>query len=338
MEIPNPEELGKVNWLRDYDEAIALAKAKNRPVLILFQEVPGCSTCKGFGKEALSHPLIVDAIENEFIPLAIHNNKSGKDAEVLKSFNEAAWNNPVVRIINSERKELCPRIANYQSTTLVKSMNTALHNFEQFVPQYLSLLSIDLQAEDSHKESATYAMDCFWTGEALLGELEGVLSTKAGKMDSHEVVTVSYDPEVIDYKSLTLQAQSLKCDSKVYYRNDTQKEIAETLVGKDKIKAVSTFRLDDDPKYYISKSSYKYVPMLSVQASRVNALLGKKRNPDHLLSPTQLRMYEFIEKYPALKWKNQVIANNFNASWEKVETQIANAVKAFAHQQRNGRR
>jgi hypothetical protein len=36
-----PIELGKVPWLRDYDEALALARKTKRPILILFQEVPG---------------------------------------------------------------------------------------------------------------------------------------------------------------------------------------------------------------------------------------------------------------------------------------------------------
>lgn len=36
-----PEELGKVEWLRDYGEAQAKAKESGKPILILFQEVPG---------------------------------------------------------------------------------------------------------------------------------------------------------------------------------------------------------------------------------------------------------------------------------------------------------
>jgi len=36
-------ELGKVSWYRDYDEAVACAEEKNKPILILFQEVPGCA-------------------------------------------------------------------------------------------------------------------------------------------------------------------------------------------------------------------------------------------------------------------------------------------------------
>ncbi|MEM7087739.1 MAG: thioredoxin family protein, partial [Bacteroidota bacterium] len=64
------EELGKVSWYRDYDQAIQQAKKQNKPVLILFQEVPGCATCRNYGHNVLSNPLMTEAIENEFIPLA----------------------------------------------------------------------------------------------------------------------------------------------------------------------------------------------------------------------------------------------------------------------------
>ncbi len=36
-----PVELGMVNWRRNYDEAAAEAKRAGKPLLILFQEVPG---------------------------------------------------------------------------------------------------------------------------------------------------------------------------------------------------------------------------------------------------------------------------------------------------------
>ena len=39
------EELGTIHWLRSYDRALELAARTGKPVLILFQEVPGCATC-----------------------------------------------------------------------------------------------------------------------------------------------------------------------------------------------------------------------------------------------------------------------------------------------------
>ena len=37
----NPKELGKVAWLRDYDQAIAQSKKTGKPLFLFFQEVPG---------------------------------------------------------------------------------------------------------------------------------------------------------------------------------------------------------------------------------------------------------------------------------------------------------
>ena len=49
----NPVELGKVKWLRDYNEALRLSKEKDFPIFILFQEVPGCANCTRFGNDVL---------------------------------------------------------------------------------------------------------------------------------------------------------------------------------------------------------------------------------------------------------------------------------------------
>ena len=58
----------------------------------------------------LSHPLIVDAAEASFVPVCIFNNTEGdRDAEVRVSFEEPSWNNPVVRFIDPERKDLIAR-------------------------------------------------------------------------------------------------------------------------------------------------------------------------------------------------------------------------------------
>jgi hypothetical protein len=36
-----PVELGHVKWLRDLDQAVANSKEQEKPIAILFQEVPG---------------------------------------------------------------------------------------------------------------------------------------------------------------------------------------------------------------------------------------------------------------------------------------------------------
>jgi hypothetical protein len=116
MEISiNPKdqsiELGKVRWLRDYSKALAESKVRDKPVLLFFQEIPGCSTCVNFGRDVLSHPLMVEFIENEFIPLAVFNNIPGRDSEILALYNKPSWNNPVVHFIDDKGKDIIPKLA-----------------------------------------------------------------------------------------------------------------------------------------------------------------------------------------------------------------------------------
>lgn len=322
-DIPNPEELGQVKWLRNYDQAIQQSEQTGKPILILFQEVPGCSTCRRYGKQVLSHPLIVDAIENEFVPLAIHNNKGGADKKVLKSFGEPAWNNPVVRIIDAKRKALTPRIAaQYTRYDLVKGMQNALKNAGKQSPEYLQLLTAQLESEALPIEKATFGMYCFWSGESKLGGIDGVVSSEPGFMGGSEVVTVEFNPEVISYEQLTKQAAKQGCSDRVFAHTPTQASIAKKQVTTGKVKEASKFRPDREPQYYLSKSTYRFLPLLPIQASRINARIAQGRAVGDLLSPTQQRFHQYIKQHPNKKWKSYYHEKHFAANWENLAGKI----------------
>ena len=155
----SPVELGDVRWGRDFDAALRQAEAKGKPVFLLFQEVPGCATCRNYGQNVLTHPLIVEAIEELFVPVAIYNNKDGKDAAVLKRYRE--------------------------------------------------------------------------------------------------------------------------------------------------------------PKCYLSKAVYRYVPMTPLQAARANALVGEGRSPDSVLSPRQIVLKSYIEANPEMEWGNRIGAD-WKVGWRMV--------------------
>src|SRR5438876_10389544 len=105
----SPKELGRVQWVDDLDAGLAKSKDTGKPVFLLFQEIPGCITCQRFGDGPLSHPLLVEAIESLFIPVAVYNNRPGKDAVVLKRFFERAQNNPVVRFVKADGTDILAR-------------------------------------------------------------------------------------------------------------------------------------------------------------------------------------------------------------------------------------
>lgn len=315
---PQPEELGQVNWYRSIDEAQALSKKTQKPILILFQEVPGCMTCRRYGNGALSHPLIVEAIESEFVPLAIFNNKRGGDAKVLNYFGEPSWNNPVVRIVNGKKQDIVPRLGgNYTEYGLVNSMLLALQASNRVAPRYLQILAEEMQAEIVGTETATLSMYCFWTGEKELAQVPGVVSTEAGWMGGKEVVQVEYNPLVTSYEDLVSQAKKSSCASHVFTEDSEQAEAAKSVVGKSATSPVGTYRTDREPKYYLSHSVYKYVPMTPLQAAKANSLVGQRQLPSEVLSPRQNELADFIAKNKNLKWKD-AIGVDLEVAWKAV--------------------
>jgi len=264
----NPEELGDVHWLRTWEEAEKAARVSGKPILILFQEVPGCSNCTHFGNNTLKHFLIVEAIETYFTPLCIYNNKGGKDAETLKRFGEPAWNNPVVRIVRPDGSDILPRMPEFRSSLpLVRQMRSSLDLSGVAVPQWLELLEEELQAREAGLHTATFSMYCFWSGEALFGDIPGVIETQPGFQNGKEVVQVKYDPARVSHEQLEAQSQPKGVIACKY--NDG-------------------FRLDHEPKYYLLHSKYKGIKMTSLQACRVNSALSRKESPEGFLSPRQL--------------------------------------------------
>jgi copper chaperone CopZ len=310
-----PVELGKVKWLRNFDEGLRKSAQLDKPVFLLFQEVPGCATCQHYGQQVLSHPLIVEAIEEYFVPVAIYNNKGGKDAEVLKYYDEPSWNNPVVRIVDHDRLDIMPRLSgDYSPRAVVQQMAFALERRGKPVPAYLRLLHEELTARSGGSEQATFAMYCFWTGEKQLGQLEGVVETKAGFMDGREVVQVTYDPTVISYEEVLDEGRKTRCADKAYVHNEQQARIAKQALGGNAVKSTANFRPDSQPKYYLAQTHYRAVPMTESQAARANALIGSGKSPDAVLSPRQIVLAKEARSAPDSKLKNR-IGKDIMATW-----------------------
>ncbi|SEM26654.1 Thioredoxin-like [Aquimarina amphilecti] len=286
------EELGKVRWLRDYDTAIKIAREENKDVLILFQEVPGCSTCRNYGHNVLSHPLMVEAIENSFIPLAIFNNKGDKDAQILRKYNEPSWNNPVVRIIDSNGDDVINRIADdYSALRLCKSMQEAIVGRGQKIPEYINLLEQELSVNKTDK--AYYKMSCFWSGEKELGRLPDVLNTESGFINHSEVVEVVYDAKELTKKVLDAYAKSsgmTLIDNKQSYQSSSK-----------------------DIHYYLQQTKFKYIPLTKLQQTKINSTLGYGKDASHFLSPKQLKWFKRIKNN-----NNEVLFHvNFAKAWGK---------------------
>jgi hypothetical protein len=259
-----PRELGEVRWLRSLPEAQAEARKLGRPILILFDEVPGCQTCVRYGAHVLSHPLIVEAAEDLFVPVVIYNNEGGADRAALEAFGEPAWNNPVVRIVDAELAPLAPRVSgDYSQEGLLTAMQAALTKTGRPVPGYLTGLLQELTVPRT--EVAYYAMYCFWSGEVCLGGLDGVLETRAGFAGGKEVVEVRYDPRLVTRGALDAAAQG--CGAPV---------------------AGAGFKPSvDDDKYQLRGARWQAVFLTPGQRTKVNARVGRGQPLAEVLSPRQ---------------------------------------------------
>ena len=315
------DELGTVDWIRDFEKGLAKSEKEAKPVFLLFQEVPGCATCRNYGHNVLSHPLIAEAIETLFVPVVIFNNKGGADAKVLKLYGEPSWNNPVVRIVGSNGKDIVKRIGgNYSKLAVVAAMQEALTERNLPVPKYLELLHEELTAEKSGTETAIFSMYCFWTGEKRLGNLDGVIETQPGFMNNREVVEVEFDPNKISYKALLKKANKSGCASHVFADDDKQLKASKSIIGKSGSSEKGEFRLDREPKYYLSKTVYQYVPMTQLQAARANSLIGNGALPNEVLSPRQVALVKTIQS-KKVKLKSAINVDIQDA-WEAVEETI----------------
>jgi Thioredoxin-like len=259
-------ELGDVMWLRDHDRALALAADQSKPVLLLFQEVPGCSTCVRFGQDVLTHPLMVELIGDRFVPVAIFNNHPGADAEILRRYDELSWNNPVVRFLGSDGTELLPKLADrYDALGLHEKITAVLEMLGNDVPGYFRLLGRDLLVEYGLSTCVTYTTPCFWSGETSLAQHPAVITTDAGWIDGEEVVQVHFDPREVS-----------RPDLDAYARAD----------GFGPIES-GGFELDREPQFYLRKNAARHLPLTPAQRTRINLAVPYRLPLPDLLSPQQ---------------------------------------------------
>ena len=253
-----PPELGLVPWRRGYDAARAEARKRDAPLLILFNEVPGCSTVNAYAREVLAHPLVVDAAEL-FVPVFVSNNESGgDDRRVLNAFNEPTWNNPVLRIVDANGRELTSRITHPSGAAgLLAAMNHALG---ERAPPWLPLV---VDAPIAKEE--TYAMFCFWEGEAAFGGVDEVRGTRPGFVNGREVVKVQIAPG-----------------------GEKRVDAVARENGFTRVQGEFTDAPRDD-KHALARTKLARVPMTETQRARVNAAVAAGQNPLPLLSPTQRR-------------------------------------------------
>jgi len=110
-----------------------------------------------FGEGPLSTPLLVEAAETLFVPVAIRNNVEGYEQGVRERYGEPAWNNPVVRYLDARGADLIPRKDRvWDLGGTVARMTAALAAAEAQVPAWLATL--EEETASGEVETAAFAM------------------------------------------------------------------------------------------------------------------------------------------------------------------------------------
>ncbi|MDP3235078.1 MAG: thioredoxin family protein [Myxococcales bacterium] len=254
---PAHPELGRVAWLRDFDAAVMQAKVTKRPLLVLFDEVPGCETVRGFGRDVLSDSEVVSLVEQHFVAVAVFNNIGGADRKVLEAFGEPTWNNPVVRILDAELKPLAPRFSGPYARE-----------------PFLNLLRAAAGLTATPLQTLTMSAHCFWECEARLGRLPAVKSSRVGFLEGAEVVEVVFDSSVLSREALWREASTLECATRVFTRSDAEQAAASQIVG------ARAFRTDaplepsaKDTKFYLKQAGRSEAGLTPTELTRMNAAL-----------------------------------------------------------------
>lgn len=241
----------------------------------------------------LAQPLIVEALEDNFVPVAIYNNVGGVDKKVLDRFQEPAWNYQVMRFLDSDLKDVVPRKDKVWTINgTAKRLAEALGKSGKEVPSYLQ--NVLIPESDRGNKYAAFAMYCFWTGEAKLGSLDGVIATEAGFYDGHEVVVVKYDEDTIKLLDLVVEAEKFECASAVYLPTKKDRDLVSTTT---RLKNVKLFNAEKgyrkapqaDQKKQLSKvAGLKELDLTPMQWTKLNSSRVSGQSFESWLSPRQL--------------------------------------------------
>lgn len=293
-------ELGKINWHRDFEKAAAESGKTGKPLMVVFGELPGCGGCKNYGLVIFSNPLFVEVAETLFVPLFIRNNDpvgASADTKLLMRFKEQANTYPIIRFMNAEGEDVTPATRNWRFDQggwgeLLGNTVKALEVSGKEVPKYLEVFTAEYGAWKTAK--VCFAMGCYWSGEAKLGALPGVVRTRIGyhklAPSANEIVEVIYDTERADYNAIVKAAKTEKCAQWVILpEDDPNLGAAREVFGESgvKVSAEDCIFKDGDPNYQMRlyrQPGFYFNCITPLQATRMH---GDNENAASYLSPQQ---------------------------------------------------
>ncbi|MBI5362151.1 MAG: hypothetical protein HZA53_03165 [Planctomycetes bacterium] len=209
------------------------------------------------------------------MPVCVHNNKDGADADALKRFDEPAWNNPVVRFLDARGKDVIERRDGvWSAPDVARRMTAALAAAKAPVPAWLELAELDARKKELPR--VVLAMHCFWEGQAKLGASRGVADARPAFLDGEEVVDLRFDPERSTLAELLEAADRAGLAKRAWITGERELEAARRVLG-DRARP---FAKEPDPApasddlRALKRSPVGDLPLCRAQAVRANAELA----------------------------------------------------------------
>eukprot|EP00545_Synedropsis_sp_CCMP1620_P009278 CAMPEP_0119013026 /NCGR_PEP_ID=MMETSP1176-20130426/7755_1 /TAXON_ID=265551 /ORGANISM="Synedropsis recta cf, Strain CCMP1620" /LENGTH=394 /DNA_ID=CAMNT_0006966075 /DNA_START=97 /DNA_END=1281 /DNA_ORIENTATION=+ len=287
------EELGAITYQYScLEEAQCEASRTGRPILCFEIQLPGDQDA---GREIFSHPLVVEAAETLFVTVRT----------TPKAIAPSARDWTRVRVLDNSGIDVVVGISSnlLSLASMVSLMISGLNALRQPIPTYMLLLEDEETGRVRYTSSgcaqrtdrqAVFGMADSQIGEVEFGDLEGILSTRAGYIGHQQVVQVTYDSVKLCYCNLTRFALQRKIADIIYYLTNDEKigarmETQRVEAKSDLIKHTCTIQTDVDPKHSLRQTMLRYVPMTDLQATKANRLvaMGVFNEAMHLLSPRQ---------------------------------------------------
>lgn len=159
---------------------------------------------------------------------------------------------------------------------------------------YADLVRAEIKSV-GHRQVETFAMPCFWSGEAHFGGQDGVYRTTPGYLAGKEVVRVEFDPAITSRDAMLAAP-----DNAATKPGGCRFDAAAIKASRDD----TAFHPDTEfPAWYIRQTDgLKFIPMTPAQTARINNLVHADLPYLHLLSPTQQALLKRVLASPDAAW------------------------------------
>ncbi|KAJ3292153.1 hypothetical protein HDU79_001724 [Rhizoclosmatium sp. JEL0117] len=321
--------IGNVVFQTSLNEAVA-NNSEGTPIFLQFQELPGCHTCTNYAANVLAHPLMAEFISTFFIPVLVNNNPAyftTEDSDTLARFNEPHENNPTSRVLSPDGNTVVASSGDVWTLTgifeyLVRALVELGAGKELSGKRWIDALAtsagwrfvkdsagfvVGLSDLEGEVETATFFMECYWGGEALFGDVFGIISTFPGWLDGVEVVEVQFDtvktgfPELLE-KVLERDGFGVFVHNEVQAKFVKESGVAETLMKdrrdeKGMLKEIQWISKRTEVKYHLRNKeggALGRLPLTTAQQVWVNAALSDRAEIaiiQSLLSPKQIDLW-----------------------------------------------